>query len=786
MRIASEDRLLEMSVGELAGFHLGPREFFPVGMSGLWRAQQGQTWHRELRDRLSATAEAVDYSFECPLQARLCVRQWTVLLAGRVDQIRRQSSQLLVREVKTIQDALPCAEEELRHRYPEYFLQIGLYRAMLLVLPEWEADRLEAELLFVGMHDGMMQAVRFDPADEDRLARHLDSVVGFFEQRRHHKRRLLEMTWRPPFTGWRDGQELAQQALAYYAKRQKLLLFEAPTGFGKTGLALLHALQGLKEGLFERVIYLTGKSTGQMPVTGCLEQMASDGQVIYYRLRNRSEHFIASILHTCDLRGGCRRGIEDRWARAGLDPVGLLSSGTVALERVRALGEQTGVCPWEITRALLPYADFWIADYNYLFGPRQAAFLATLPGFDPAQTLLVIDEAHNLPERAAMAWSMEATAEKAGLLLQNLAWSQSCAPMRLAWEAYERWLRGLEPVERLPLEEVYRWKDLLETCANAVQGAPLDPASIHEDLWGQLWEPMELLQLLDREGLEMLPWVDDSGVVHATCLSAAPEIASVLHSYGQCLLMSATLSPLDSFNISCGLAAGEGAVIEAEAGWRQGAYAVAVDRRVDTRLRHRARYYEETARTILHLVAAGPIPVAVFFPSYRYAEEVFLRLRYFDPACEPVLQPRGLDLAGQIEFLETALNRYPVLGLVLGGSFGEGIDLLGGRVRRAMVVGPALPEANAAQQARMQNRAHRPRQDSFREVYLLPALRRVNQALGRLVRGPGQKAAILLHCRRYAEPEYQALLAADYRGGPILRHDEDLFRWLENTAAMLH
>ena len=35
-----------------------------------------------------------------------------------------------------------------------------------------------------------------------------------------------------------------------------------------------------------------------------------------------------------------------------------------------------------------------------------------------------------------------------------------------------------------------------------------------------------------------------------------------------------------------------------------------------------------------------------------------------------------------------------------GGALGEGIDLLGGRIGTAVVIGPALPEVNALQEAR--------------------------------------------------------------------------------------
>jgi Rad3-related DNA helicase len=94
---------------------------------------------------------------------------------------------------------------------------------------------------------------------------------------------------------------------------------------------------------------------------------------------------------------------------------------------------------------------------------------------------------------------------------------------------------------------------------------------------------------------------------------------------------------------------------------------------------------------------------------------------------------------------------------VLGSSFAESVDLLGGRISHAMVVGPALPEVNAVQQARI--RECRAPDRAFRQVYQIPGMNKVDQALGRLVRAPGHRTSVLLHCQRFADTEYRGLLA---------------------------
>ena len=58
-------------------------------------------------------------------------------------------------------------------------------------------------------------------------------------------------------------------------------------------------------------------------------------------------------------------------------------------------------------------------------------------------------------------------------------------------------------------------------------------------------------------------------------------------------------------------------------------------------------------------------------------------------------------------------------------------------------------------------------------------LQKVNQALGRLVRAPGQSAKVLLHCRRFADPAYASLLAPEYQLGRHVLEAADLAAWLD-------
>lgn len=768
-----------LSIRELAEFKLGPSDSGD-GFQGLWRAEAGSAWHKEIQGRADKEFPNAETRAEVPITANWIHQRWTLRLTGRIDQLILLEGQALIREIKTVRSGLPSSAGELRHDYPEYFAQAAIYATLLPLKDEGAQRSIRAELVFVALDNSEVQIV---PLEENealrRFEERVDKLADFLDARLSAKRSLKRLTFFPAFEKPRPGQEFTLEAIDLLAHRHGMVFFEAPTGFGKTGIALQYALQRLRDGQIDRLIYLTGKTTGQTQVVKQLAKMAGgDGLLRYFQMRKKADLSIASRAHTCDERGGCREGIEDKWRASGIMPANLFEKGTVELEQLRTLGATTGVCPYEIAKAVLPFAEVWVADYNYLFSPRHSSLFENVPGYLASQTLLIVDEAHNLPGRVADAWSGSITGDLAERVRMELRSAKAPPLLQLAWEQYADFVTNREPVRTLDITAEYEVKSLLEGVSESLMAHSIDHRAYSPLAWDTLWNAVHSGHLIAHPHLEKLLSCPRPGALDFTCLSAAPEIAKVLSKFGSALIMSATLNPIDSFKASCGLQPQTGAYLPGEAPWRKGAYEVAVDFRVDTRYRYRERSYPSTADTVLRLADYSDAPVAVFFSSYRYAETIRDLVQQNDPFFRVALQPRGVPLEEQNEWIEQSLEESRALFLVLGSGFGEGIDALGGHISHAMVVGPALPEVNAAQEMRLENRAHLGRDAAFRDVYLIPAMVKVNQAIGRVVRAPGHRAKVLLHCRRFADQACSSLLMPDYQNGYPVRSDGDLHDWL--------
>src|SRR5258708_16912155 len=308
MHFSLEQRTASLSVGEFAGFTLGPHET-GGGPQGLWRARLGQHWHSELRARTSA--ESPGAQLEAVIEGRLTPRGWTFTLNGRIDQLVGDT----LREIKSVMRPLPAEEAGLRADYPEYFRQLAAYVVLRRTLG---AKHSKAELIFVEAGSGLSQTIALTPFDEALVHHQLDALVEFLNLRLRATERRRSLTFHPAFPSLRAGQETIQSDLSSVLRPplaapklspgeseggSSVVLFEAPTGYGKTGCVLEFALGQMRAGRFARLIWLTGKSTGQLQVVHTLQQMTAGSSLAFWQVRNKSEHCVNHTFH-CG-RDGC-------------------------------------------------------------------------------------------------------------------------------------------------------------------------------------------------------------------------------------------------------------------------------------------------------------------------------------------------------------------------------------------------------------------------------------------------------------------------------------------------
>jgi DNA excision repair protein ERCC-2 len=115
-------------------------------------------------------------------------------------------------------------------------------------------------------------------------------------------------------------------------------------------------------------------------------------------------------------------------------------------------------------------------------------------------------------------------------------------------------------------------------------------------------------------------------------------------------------------------------------------------------------------------------------------------------------------------------NERTLVGFaVMGGIFGEGIDLVGDRLTGAAVVGVGLPAI--CQERELIREYYDQRGSGFEFSYLYPGINRVLQAAGRVIRSENDRGTVLLIDERFSRPTYRSLLPSYWQ--PVRVGDQE-------------
>ncbi|NLB49071.1 MAG: ATP-dependent DNA helicase, partial [Erysipelotrichia bacterium] len=184
---------------------------------------------------------------------------------------------------------------------------------------------------------------------------------------------------------------------------------------------------------------------------------------------------------------------------------------------------------------------------------------------------------------------------------------------------------------------------------------------------------------------------------------------------------------------------------------------------VSIRYKEREASYEKVADYVKNFVSHKVGNYFVFLPSYEYLSHL---LPFIDlPDCFVYIQEKEMDDQSKEVFL-TNFKPQPTqtsVGLVIvGGVFGEGIDLVDDRLIGAVIVGIGMPRINFVSD-QISAYFDKKGQSGYEYAYLNPGMNRIMQSLGRVIRSETDKGAVLLIDERYLNHEYRDLFKAEWR-----------------------
>ncbi|QGZ61175.1 ATP-dependent DNA helicase [Paraburkholderia acidisoli] len=696
----------------------------------------------------------------------------TLTVRGRADGYDPARRRL--EEFKTYRGDLDAMRENQRALH---WAQLRVYGALLC--EKLALDSLELALVYYEIGSGRETAlVEHASAAELRAAFEAQCArfVAWAAQESAHRaaRDAALGALQLPHATFRHGQRDLAEAVWRAATQGRCLLAQAPTGIGKTIGTLFPQLKACARGGIDKMLFLSAKSSGRQLALDALETLASASttpsmpvlplRVLELVARDKACEHPEAACHgeSCPLA----RGFYDR----------LPAARAAALERtrldratLREVAAEHRVCPYYLGQELARWSDLIVGDYNYYFD--VSAMLFMLGAHNAWRASVLVDEAHNLPERARAMYSAELVQTRIDALRGNASTPVKRALTRLQkhWNAQNAVTPGAwRASDALP--------DALIAALGDVTGAigdQLAEASLARDpeLERFYFDALHFTRIAERFGahslfdITPLPARSIRSTQRARTTLAirnivpADALRARIAAAHSITLFSATLSPTHYYTDMLGLPTNT-VSIDIGTPFRAEQLHVRIARHISTRYKDRARSLEALVTRVAAQYAERPGNYLCFFSSYDYLQQAAEAFAARHPHIQVWLQSRTMDEAGQHAFVARFAEDGCGIGFaVLGGAFGEGIDLPGTRLIGTFIATLGMPQVNALNEA-MRERMDALYGSGFDYTYLIPGLRKVVQAAGRVIRTETDRGVVHLLDDRFAQADVRALLPA--------------------------
>ncbi|WP_295551044.1 ATP-dependent DNA helicase [uncultured Pseudacidovorax sp.] len=568
-----------------------------------------------------------------------------------------------------------------------------------------------------------------------------------------------------PHGDFRAGQHKLSRDVYRAAARRRCLIAQAPTGIGKTLATTYPLLRGLAVHGTDKVFFLTAKTPGRQVALDALRQLGEGRalRVLELSARESACERPGAACHgdSCPLA----RGFYDRLPPARAEAAEARWLDREALRRIAA---GHGVCPYFLGQEMVRWSDVVVGDYNYYFD--GSAMLHALAREEEWQVAVLVDEAHNLVDRARAMYSTtlahalldsgEAVAPafvQAALRRVRREWRQVSQAQTTAYAA----------ATVLPEPLVRSLADAVAALSeHAAQSSPELPGPLQELFFGLL----ALVRLADAFGPHSVFEVTNTpdGAPLALAIRnlvpagfLRPRFAGAAAS----VLFSGTIAPFGYYRDLLGLP-DDTVELEVESPFRAEQLRVEVARDVSTRLRDRPRSLPRITALMAQQFGQRPGNYIAFFSSFAYLDmaiEAFARQHAQVPVWR---QSPGMSERDRADFVARfAPGGQGIAFAVLGGAFAEGVDLPGDRLVGAFVASLGLPQHDEANEV-LRERMEAMFGQGYAYTYLYPGLRKVVQAAGRVVRTEQDTGVVHLLDDRFAQPEVLALLPRWWQVNP--------------------
>lgn len=750
------------------------------------RMQEGARIHRAIQKQAGA-----GYAAEVALKLDYAVshkNSYVIALEGRADGVLTEDNEntadavqvITIDEIKTVTGDVHKIQEPIYVHQAQvmcyayiYAVQNGLSQIRVR-MTYYSIDT--EEIKYFSFSYVLEELEKWFTDLMERFAKWTDFVL---EERDNRNASIKGLPFPYPY---RKGQKNLAASVYRSCEQHKNLYIQAPTGTGKTLSTIYPSVMAVGEGHAEKIFYLTAKTITR-----------TVAQDTYALLRERGLHFRSVTLTARDKicildERNCNpescpmaKGHYDRVNDAVYDVI----THEMAIDRgvVEQYAAKHNVCPFEMALDISVWCDGIICDYNYVFDPnvRLKRFFAD---GDKGSYIFLVDESHNLVDRARAMYSAQLVKEDF-LAVKKLVKGMD----NKLYAALERCNKELLAYKR-ECEEYMVYTDISAFIVQLERMFSLLMKFLDSNRRFQHMDALTEFFLNVRHFLNMYDLRSDKYIIYTEhnssgdfvlrlyCVDPSDNIVSCVEQGLMAVFFSATLLPIRYFKEMLTGDDSENAVY-AHSCFDPDRRKILVGNAVSSRYtRRNEAEYGRIVRYISNIVHAREGNYLVFFPSYRYMENVFCRLKEMDGemgglSSRVLCQEAAMTEQDREEYLQHFMNsKAGVVGFcVMGGIFSEGIDLRKEQLIGAIIVGTGLPMV-CTEQTILKEYFDAAGKNGFDYAYIYPGMNKVLQAAGRVIRTEEDRGIIALLDERFLRPEYQEIFPREWAEYSVVSIDK--------------
>ncbi|MDP4176753.1 MAG: ATP-dependent DNA helicase [Bacillota bacterium] len=760
-----EKNKIKISVRNLVEFIMRSGDIDSKFM-GSSRALEGTKAHQKIQKENKDKDKG--YISEVSLKYPLEYKGFNFIIEGRADGIISSADIITIDEIKTTSRPLEYIDENYNETH---WSQAKCYA--FIYCEQNNLDQIGIQLTYYQIETyeikRFIKIINYDEIRESfycLIDKYLiwASVTSDWINKRDDSIKELKF----PFEKYRKGQrELAVSVYKTIVQNKKIFI-QAPTGIGKTISTLFPTIKAIAEGHTSKIFYLTSKTIIRDVAEEAFIKMKEKGlefKTITLTAKDKICFKEKSICNPeyCEFA----KGHFDRVNNAILDLIQQENYFTRSV--IESYSRKHKICPFEFSLDLTLWADCVICDYNYVFDPR--VYLKRFFTDNSGEFTFLIDEAHNLVDRAREMFSAEIY-KKPVLELKKLLKdkepriakslnkiNQFMISMKKQCNDDSYYVQENEPKDIYPLINQF----ISESEEWLVRN---EESELHEkmlEMYFSVLTFMRIAELYDERYITYVENSKDDTKIKLFCLDPSYLLSEAVKRGKSAVFFSATLMPIDYFSDILG-GGKDSYTIRLSSPFDIENRAILIADNISTKYNNRDKTYSIIADYIKVVLEQKHGNYIVFFPSYKYMNEVYTVFIDRYPDINTTIQSNNMTEEERDKFLESFKQNINdrILGFcVLGGLFSEGIDLKHDRLIGAIVVGVGLPQI-CFERNIIKDYFNKKNNSGYEYSYMYPGMNKVLQAAGRVIRTETDRGIILLIDERFTSKSYMQLFPKEW------------------------